>query len=431
VTEASESSDLSPGAVVGDYELVAPISTGAMGAVYTARRRGGEELVAVKRLLDPRDAVRFEIEARLLSQLSHPRVVGVLDHFVEANGRYLVMELVGGANLVDLVNQRGQPGLPIDEAVGYALQLCEALTYVHDQQVIHRDVKPDNVIVGDGGVTLVDFGIAREYTDVDEGTIGIGTPRYMAPEVLAGGIVSPRSDVFGAAATLWTVLAGEPPMYGAVDALSDLVPEASHQLDAALRGGLAIDPHDRFPDMRALAAALGADELDAVRGRSLERSVERPTVPRDLLVAVVRAAAGVFEAAASSIALVDAKGGDLVYEAAWGAGADEIVGVRLPAGSGIAGAVVAAGKAEAVADCRGDSRFAQRVAAGTGYVPHTMIVVPLRRDGVTIGALSVLDRRDGRAYAPRDATRAEAFGDLAVLAVAARGAAADTVVPRP
>jgi hypothetical protein len=431
MADVREPVELREGSTVGDrYEIAERISKGAMGEVYRARRLGDGASVAVKRLLDPRDAARFEIEARLLSQLSHPRVVKVLDHFSDPSGSYLVMELVAGPDLVELVNERGDPGLPVPEAVGYALQLCEALSYVHDQQVVHRDVKPDNVIVGEAGVKLVDFGIARPYSDVDEGTVGIGTPRYMAPEVLAGGIVSPRSDVFGAAATLWTVLTGEPPMYGATGALSDLVPGAGRRLDSALRQGLAIDPHDRFGGVRAFAEALGGS-LGPSAGTPLGRTVERPTAPRNLLEAVVRAAAGVFEAAASSIALLDPASGDLLYEAAWGAGADEIVGVRLPAGAGIAGAVARTGRAEAVPACRDDPRFAAGVAAGTGYVPHTMLVVPLRRGEEPLGVLSVLDRRDGGAYGPADAARAEAFVDLAVMAVAASRADADTVAPRP
>ena len=92
----------------------------------------------------------------------------------------------------------------------------------------------------------------------------------------------------------------------------------------------------------------------------------------------MRTAAGMFEAAACSIALTDPKSGELVYEAAWGAGASEVVGMRLPPGVGIAGAVVASGEGVFVPECRKDPRFARQVAAGTGYVPYTMVVAPLR-----------------------------------------------------
>jgi hypothetical protein len=132
---------------------------------------------------------------------------------------------------------------------------------------------------------------------------------------------------------------------------------------------------------------------------------------------IVKTAAGVFEAAASSIALTDTTTGELVYQSAWGAGASEIVGVRLPPGTGVAGAVVSGGEGQAVAECRSDSRFASQIAAGTGYVPYTMVVVPLRRGGRAIGTLTLLDRRDGGCYGPDDVERAALFADLAVTAL--------------
>ena len=116
----------------------------------------------------------------------------------------------------------------------------------------------------------------------------------------------------------------------------------------------------------------------------------------------MRTAAGMFDAAACSIALTDPATQELVYEAAWGAGASEVVGMRLPPGVGLAGAVVASGEGAFVPECRKDPRFARQVAAGTGYVPYTMVVAPLIRDGKTIGCLSVLDRRDGGPYLRED-----------------------------
>jgi GAF domain-containing protein len=133
----------------------------------------------------------------------------------------------------------------------------------------------------------------------------------------------------------------------------------------------------------------------------------------------VHAASGVFGAAAASIALIDQTTGELVYQSAWGAGAHEIVGVRLAPGAGIAGRVVQTGSGEAVPDCRTDPRFASRIAAGTGYIPYTMLVVPLRRGGRSIGALSILDRRDGRSYRDEDIEAAALFADLAVRALEA------------
>lgn len=408
---------LSPGLTLGSrYTVLEPISAGAMGAVYRAHDSDAGKDVALKRLTDTRHAARFDIEARLLSQLRHPRVVRVLDHFDDRTGRYLVMELIEGTDLGVLLKKRGDPGLPLVEVLDYARDACEALRYVHEQQIVHRDVKPQNLIDSSRGIVLVDFGVARELEEEESGTVGIGTPRFMAPEVFAGGTVSPRSDVFGLAATLWTLIAGKPPVYAEPTKLRDICPDVPPELERTIRAGLEMVPERRVASIGAFARALGAP-LRPSRGRSLALSVDQPDAPRSLMEGIVRTAAGVFEAAASSISLTDATTGELVYQSAWGAGAREIVGVRLPPGTGLSGSVVASGQGEAIRDCRSDPRFAAQIAAGTGYVPYTMLVVPLLRAGHSIGALSLLNRRDGGFYGPGDLERATLFAELAVTAL--------------
>jgi putative methionine-R-sulfoxide reductase with GAF domain len=399
----------------GRYEVLGPISSGAMGAVYRAADRSEDTEVAVKRLVDVRHSARFEIEARLLATLRHPRVVRVLDYFLDESGQYIVMELVEGTDLGGVLKQHGTPGLPVEHAIDYVRQTAEALQYVHEQQIVHRDVKPQNLILSEDGITLVDFGVARALGDEDEGTVGIGTPRFMAPEVFAGGNVSPRSDVFGLAATAWTLMVGKPPVYADPAKLSDLVAEVPPEVEETIKAGLEMIPERRVASVSAFATALGT-QLVRGTGASLAISVERPDAPKHLMEGIVRVAAGVFDAAAASIALVDRTTDELVYQAAWGAGAREIVGVRMEPGKGISGSVVASGEGTAVA-CREDPRFAAQVAAGTGYVPYTMVVVPLRRDGEPIGVLSVLDRRDGGFFTPEDVDRAALFAELAVTAL--------------
>ncbi len=416
-----DSSATAPGGAIfsGRYEIVAPISSGAMGAVYRAIDRHTGQEVAIKRLLDIQHAARFEIEARLLASLSHPRVVKVLDHSQDEEGLYIVMDLVRGSDLGAQLKERGEPGLPAQEAVDYARHVCEALQYVHEQQIVHRDVKPQNMILADDGVVLVDFGVARAIGSSEDetvGTIAVGTPRYMAPEVFAGGTVSPASDVFSLAATLWTLMIGSPPRYGDVLKIDKVAPELPPELREALAGGLEMLPEMRISSATAFAEAIGVPLTDR-GGQSLAQSLGRAPVHRRVIEAIVRTAAGMFEAAAASIALTDTVSGELVYEAAWGAGASEVVGLRLPPGAGLSGAVVASGEAVAVPDCRSDPRFAAQVAAKTGYVPYTMLVTPLVREGKTIGALSLLDRRDGGPYRHEDLARAALFADLAVVAL--------------
>ena len=356
--------------VGGRYTVEAPISAGAMGAVYRAHDSEADAGVALKRLGDDRHAARFEIESRLLAHLRHPRVVRVTDYFQDPTGQYLVMELVQGVDLGELLKRKGNPGLALDDAIEYTRQTSEALQYVHEQQIVHRDVKPQNMIVGEDGIKLVDFGIAREmYSgEEDPGTAGIGTPRFMAPEVFAGGSVSPRADVFGLAATLWTLITGKPPVYADTTELSDVAPDVSPELEETISKGLEMVPERRVASVSAFAKALGKPvSLD--KGESLALSVERPDAPRSLMEGIVRTAAGVFEAAAASIALVDRVTDELVYQSAWGAGAHEIVGVRLPPGTGISGAVVACGDGDAVPGLsqrlplRGPDRSRHRVRA--------------------------------------------------------------------
>ncbi len=401
----------------GRYRVVEPISAGAMGAVYRAIDNESDTEVALKQCTNPHHDQRFEAEARLLSALSHPRVVRIIDHFSAPTGQYLVMDLVRGIDLGVLLKQRGTPGLPVDQSIEYVRHTCEALSYVHDQQIVHRDVKPQNLILSENGVVLVDFGIARLLDEVEQqGTVGIGTPRFMAPEVFAGGNVSARTDVFSVAATLWTLIAGRPPVYADPSKLSSIAPDVTPELERTIAAGLEMIPERRVASVAAFAKALGAP-LRTETGVSLAVSIDDPDASRGLMEAVVHTAAGVFGAAAASICLVDETTGELVYQSAWGAGAREIVGVRLPPGTGIAGQVVSSGVAEAVPDCRTDPRFAARIAAGTGYVPYTQLVVPLQRAGRPIGALAILDRRDGRAYRNDDLEPATLFADLAVKAL--------------
>src|SRR3954463_13750601 len=432
--DAFSAVELADGTELEGYTVDAPLSAGAMGAVYRARRTEDGTPVAIKRLLDTRHVARFEIEARLLSTLHHPRVVNVMDYFTLESGVYLVMEMIKGDDLGVLLKERGNPGLPIDDAIEYTRQACEALQYVHDQQIVHRDVKPANLIDAPDkdGIVLVDFGVARQMGDeeqVDQGTVGIGTPRFMAPEVFAGGTVSPRSDVFSLAATLWTLLTGKPPVYGGAPPVGSIVAGAGDALESSIRAGLELLPERRTSSCTAFAQALGLS-LAEEQGDSLAVSaVDRPDVPPNLLEAIVKTSAGVFEAAACSIALVDPVTKELVYQASWGAGAKEIVGVRLPPGKGLAGSVVESGEGLAVPDCRTDPRFQAQIAAGTGYVPYTMLVIPLKQAERTIGTLSVLDRRDGRPYTSENVDRGNLFAELTVTALGLDPGQYGTVVP--
>jgi eukaryotic-like serine/threonine-protein kinase len=197
--------------VGGRYRLCGRVGVGGMGAVYRARDERSERDVAVK-LMDARlarDAVhvrRFHAEAELCARLAHPHIVAVLD----AGTDFLVMELIRGTSARVLLRRRGR--LEPFEAVLLLGQVCAALQHAHDQGVVHRDVSPGNILVGQGGRTakLADFGLAGAVGEVARacGADTMGTPGYVAPEVAAGAAPSPASDLYSLAVVAHRFLAG-------------------------------------------------------------------------------------------------------------------------------------------------------------------------------------------------------------------------------
>jgi serine/threonine-protein kinase len=255
-----------PRALVGDsLELECEIGHGGMGSVWKARHLGLDRTVAVKFLArelaeQPEFEERFEREARALALLSHPGIVAVHDFGREEGRSYIVMEYVDGRAL-----QAAIP-LPVDKAVDVARQVLDALAYAHGRGVVHRDVKPENVLVDAAGrVKVTDFGIARLLGGEPDGTLtaagrGVGTPRYMAPEALAGAPPDPRMDVFSLGVVLREMVTG-PPASGAVLALPP-------GLDRIVRKAVDPDPARRYAsaeamsrDLAAFAAATPADDL--------------------------------------------------------------------------------------------------------------------------------------------------------------------------
>ena len=277
---------MGPGSRIGSYELVQELARGGMGAVFRARdARSGRE-VALKLLLGGRQArererLRFEREARALARLRHPHVVSVLDAGQVDGLAFLAMELVPGESLARRLQRQGQ--LPLAQAVSIARKLAGALHHAHSQGLLHRDVKPQNVLLReDDEPVLTDFGLTREV-DSAAGesltrTIGgqfLGTPGYCAPEQARGdaALIGPRSDVYGLGALLVALLTGAPPhepgsslpeavaaAERAADPPSRRRPEIDGGLDAICLRALAVDPAARFPDADALARALEAWE---------------------------------------------------------------------------------------------------------------------------------------------------------------------------
>jgi serine/threonine-protein kinase len=266
------------GEVVADrYELEELVGTGGMSSVYRARDGLLERQVAIKILHEhySRDedyVERFRREARAAAKLSHPNIVTVIDRG-EADGRqFIVFEYVDGENLKQLVAGKGR--LPVRDALELGVQIGRALAFAHAQGLVHRDVKPQNVLLGNGDVKVTDFGIARSL-DVpvgltQTGTV-LGTSEYISPEQATGRSVDARTDIYSLGAVLYELLAGLPPYSGdsfvavAMRHVNDPVPSITHarpdvplRVDAALRRAMAKDPDDRFRTMDELVAELSA-----------------------------------------------------------------------------------------------------------------------------------------------------------------------------
>ncbi|WP_405837139.1 serine/threonine-protein kinase [Streptomyces sp. NBC_01518] len=204
--------------IAGRYRLNTTIGRGAMGEVWQAYDETNGRPVAVKLLhsqnSEPTATARFRLEAQTAGRLSHPHVVGVLD-FGEQEGRlYLVMELVEGDSLSHVLAQAGS--LPAEHVAHIAAQSAAGLSAAHDQGIVHRDIKPGNLLLGsDGSVKIADFGIAHFMNDPNGALTAtgqiVGTSLYIAPERALGQPAGPPSDVYSLGCVLYQLLTGQPP----------------------------------------------------------------------------------------------------------------------------------------------------------------------------------------------------------------------------
>ncbi len=277
------------GTRIGRYAIDGVVGRGAMGVVYSARdprldRRVALKLVGWLPASDERVRMRMLREARAMAQLSHPNVVTIYEVDEHEADLYLAMELVHGSTLRQWL--RSEPS--VERVLAALLQAGEGLAAAHAAGIVHRDFKPENVIVGDDGrARVTDFGLSRPdeqagetvepaHLDLTRHGALLGTPLYMAPEQLAGEPADARADQFAFAVTVWEALAGSRPFRGesvaelreaitrGVPARPSTMPSAIH---AVLKRSLAASPADRYPSMRVLLDALGRSRPP--RGRAL------------------------------------------------------------------------------------------------------------------------------------------------------------------
>jgi len=267
--------------IAGRYELEELTGSGGMSRVYVARDRQLGRRVAVKilheRFADDESYVdRFRREARAVAQLNHPNIVTVIDRGESDGVQYIVFEHVEGEDLKELVARTGP--LPVRRAIDLAVQIGRALSFAHANGVVHRDVKPQNVLIRDGNAKVTDFGIARAdgveigTADTTTGTV-LGTGDYISPEQARGERADEQSDVYSLGALLFELLTGHVPypaesavaaaMRHTTDPVPDVLgerPDVPPRLATAVERALAKDPADRFRSMDDFV-----DELIACR----------------------------------------------------------------------------------------------------------------------------------------------------------------------
>ena len=299
------------GDVLGRYQIEERIGTGAMGTVYRARHIKLARRVAIKVLhgelsSDANLRKRFEREAELAGKLDHPNVISILDFGETETGLYLVMDFADGPSLGSLMT--GEP-LPRARVIPIVRQLCTGLEHAHNHGLVHRDFKPDNVIVEAGDhVRIVDFGIATLRGDTAEKLtqvgVVLGTPQYMAPEYVTGGTIDHRIDLFALGVVVYELVCGKLPFDGdgvdvaranllePIPAMRDRAPivEVDPLLEAFARRLLEKAPDDRAPSAFAARLMLDAIERDrhaAAQLLGLARATTGETAPSPEVAATI------------------------------------------------------------------------------------------------------------------------------------------------
>ncbi len=291
--------------IAGRYEIREHIATGGMASVYKAWDHRVERVVAIKVLRnldknDQRAVERFRREARAAAALSHPNTVTIFDFVEEENRYFLVMEYINGPTLKQVIGQ--QHRLPPEQAVDIAAQVCDVLQVAHSRRFIHRDIKPQNImLVWDGAagmngnlvgrplVKLTDFGIVRvlEESGLTKSGIVLGTADYLSPEQARGERLTDSSDLYSLGVVMFEMLTGRPPFTGPTavsiamqhasanpPSLRQLNPAIPPSVEQIVMKALEKEPEDRFHTAAEMQLALRVCAKELARSRRSTASIK-------------------------------------------------------------------------------------------------------------------------------------------------------------
>jgi len=302
---SQESSGKSRASELGDFKLLKKLGEGGMGEVYLARQQGLDRMVALKVLskqLGKKETFveRFFREARAMARLDHPNVLKVFAVETDKGRHYVAIEYVDGQTMQDWVNQLGR--LSVADAVLVTIQCAQALVHAHEASLVHRDIKPDNVLVTRSGhVKVADFGLAKAADDdvsMTQSGTGMGTPLYMAPEQARNAkAVDLRADIYALGCSFYHFLTGELPFQGETalelvmakekglfTSARKLNNEIPDRLDLLVDRMIAKDPDHRYADCTELLADLNAmnlagETLSFIEGAEAAPGTAQQTAP--------------------------------------------------------------------------------------------------------------------------------------------------------